>query len=222
MGKFQGGGKLNKEENSTQVYLKVNSITQVHHKEILLKDVASLFCSDQKILERCQSLPIFKVKDNKEKRYVQDVMPIIQKITQLGQGIQVVNLGETDFILDYRPLAPPKLFWQWMKTIFVCIVCFFGAAFAIMTFNNDVDVTALFSDLYQLVTGKESSGFTILEASYSFGLSAGIIVFFNHFAKWKLNADPTPLEVEMRTYEEDISRTLIENAGRKETEVDVH
>ena len=222
MGKFQGGGKLNKEENSTQVYLKVNSITQVHHKEILLKDVASLFCSDQKILERCQSLPIFKVKDNKEKRYVQDVMPIIQKITQLGQGIQVVNLGETDFILDYRPLAPPKLFWQWMKTIFVCIVCFFGAAFAIMTFNNDVDVPALFSDLYQLVTGKESSGFTILEASYSFGLSAGIIVFFNHFAKWKLNADPTPLEVEMRAYEEDISRTLIENAGRKETEVDVH
>ncbi|HIQ75657.1 MAG TPA: stage V sporulation protein AA [Candidatus Cottocaccamicrobium excrementipullorum] len=213
---------MNKEENSTQVYLKVNSITQVHHKEILLKDVASLFCSDQKILERCQSLPIFKVKDNKEKRYVQDVMPIIQKITQLGQGIQVVNLGETDFILDYRPLAPPKLFWQWMKTIFVCIVCFFGAAFAIMTFNNDVDVPALFSDLYQLVTGKESSGFTILEASYSFGLSAGIIVFFNHFAKWKLNADPTPLEVEMRTYEEDISRTLIENAGRKETEVDVH
>ena len=222
MGKFQGGGKLNKEENSTQVYLKVNSITQVHHKEILLKDVASLFCSDQKILERCQSLPIFKVKDNKEKRYVQDVMPIIQKITQLGQGIQVVNLGETDFILDYRPLAPPKLFWQWMKTIFVCIVCFFGAAFAIMTFNNDVDVPALFSDLYQLVTGKESSGFTILEASYSFGLSAGIIVFFNQFAKWKLNADPKPLEVEMRTYEEDISRTLIENAGRKETEVDVH
>lgn len=213
---------MNKEENSTQVYLKVNSITQVHHKEILLKDVASLFCSDQKVLERCQSLPIFKVKDNKEKRYVQDVMPIIQKITQLGQGIQVVNLGETDFILDYRPLAPPKLFWQWMKTIFVCIVCFFGAAFAIMTFNNDVDVPALFSDLYQLVTGKESSGFTILEASYSFGLSAGIIVFFNHFAKWKLNADPTPLEVEMRTYEEDISRTLIENAGRKETEVDVH
>lgn len=213
---------MNKEENSTQVYLKVNSITQVHHKEILLKDAASLFCSDQKILERCQSLPIFKVKDNKEKRYVQDVMPIIQKITQLGQGIQVVNLGETDFILDYRPLAPPKLFWQWMKTIFVCIVCFFGAAFAIMTFNNDVDVPALFSDLYQLVTGKESSGFTILEASYSFGLSAGIIVFFNHFAKWKLNADPTPLEVEMRTYEEDISRTLIENAGRKETEVDVH
>lgn len=213
---------MNKEENSTQVYLKVNSITQVHHKEILLKDVASLFCSDQKILERCQFLPIFKVKDNKEKRYVQDVMPIIQKITQLGQGIQVVNLGETDFILDYRPLAPPKLFWQWMKTIFVCIVCFFGAAFAIMTFNNDVDVPALFSDLYQLVTGKESSGFTILEASYSFGLSAGIIVFFNHFAKWKLNADPTPLEVEMRTYEEDISRTLIENAGRKETEVDVH
>ena len=205
-----------------QVYLKLNQITQVNEKDIFLKDVASVYCSDPALQNRCNALKIKTIRENKEKRYVQDVMPIVQKITQLGQGIQVVNLGETDFILDYRPLAPPKLFWQWMKTIFVCIVCFFGAAFAIMTFNNDVDVPALFSDLYQLVTGKESSGFTILEASYSFGLSAGIIVFFNHFAKWKLNADPTPLEVEMRTYEEDISRTLIENAGRKETEVDVH
>lgn len=39
--------------------------------------------------------------------------------------------------------------------------------------------------------------------------------------KWKLTEDPTPLEVEMRTYEDDICKTLIQNNGRKEKEVDV-
>ena len=46
-------------------------------------------------------------------------------------------------------------------------------------------------------------------------------VFFNHFAKLKLNTDPTPLEVEMRLYEDNINKTLIQNDGRKESGVDV-
>ena len=103
----------------------------------------------------------------------------------------------------------------------MCLVCFFGAAFAIMTFNNDVDVTKVFQEIYYVVTGRESDGFTILELSYSLGLAAGIIGFFNHFSKWKINTDPTPLEVEMRLYEDNISKTLIQNADRKESGIDV-
>ena len=44
---------------------------------------------------------------------------------------------------------------------------------------------------------------------------------FNHFAVKKLNTDPTPLEVEMRLYEENICKTLIDQADRKEKEIDV-
>ena len=108
-----------------------------------------------------------------------------------------------------------------MKTAFVCLVCFFGAAFAIMTFNNDVDVTSVFEEIYYVVTGLPSDGFTILEFSYSLGLAVGIIAFFNHFSKWKINTDPTPLEVEMRLYEDNITKTVIQNADRKESGTDV-
>ena len=90
-----------------------------------------------------------------------------------------------------------------------------------MTFNNDVSVTSVFGEVYRLLTGQESSGHTILELSYSVGLAGGILLFFNHFAGWKLNTDPTPLEVEMRLYEENIGKTLIQNDSRKEQEVDV-
>ena len=90
-----------------------------------------------------------------------------------------------------------------------------------MAFNNDVDVTKMFSQIYELVTGTKSDGFTMLELTYSIGLIIGILVFFNHFGKKRFSVDPTPIEVEMRLYENDLQTTLIENISRKEKELDV-
>ena len=90
-----------------------------------------------------------------------------------------------------------------------------------MAFNNDVDVDKLFGYIYYWMTGKQSSGFTILEVSYSVGITIGILVFFNHFGKRRFSVDPTPIEVEMRLYENDLQTTLIENISRKEQELDV-
>ena len=60
-----------------------------------------------------------------------------------------------------------------------------------------------------------------MEAGYSVGLAVGILVFLQSFCVKKLNTDPTPLEVEMRLYEENICKTLIDQADRKEKEIDV-
>jgi stage V sporulation protein AA len=48
----------------------------------------------------------------------------------------------------------------------------------------------------------------------------GVILFFNHIGKHKLSMDPTPIEVQMRLYEDEVSTTLIQNASRKEAGVD--
>ena len=85
-----------------------------------------------------------------------------------------------------------------------------------MAFNNDIDVTKLFGQLYETFTGTQSNGFTLLEISYSVGVGMGILIFFHHFAKKKGGSDPTPLEVEMRTYEDEIDLTLIESGNQKE------
>ena len=69
--------------------------------------------------------------------------------------------------------------------------------------------------------GRQPEGVTVLELSYSLGLALGITVFFNHFAKKKINTDPTPLEVEMRLYEDNVNKTLIQNDSRKESRNDV-
>ena len=203
------------------LYLKLNEISEVHEKSVYLKDVAQLYCDDKPTLNRCQALKIKTIHQEKDKRYVENVLEVIEKIHEMDVSMQVTNLGETDFIIDYQKSKSPKYLWQWTKTWFVCIVCFFGAAFAIMTFNNDASVGDVFKEVYKIVMGRESDGFTILELSYSIGLMLGIVLFFNHFSVWKLSTDPTPLEVEMRLYEDNISKTLIQNDGRKESGIDV-
>lgn len=208
---------------STQhtVYLNLREMTEVHKKEIQVKDVADIYCSDPHVQNKCASLKIKTIREEKRRRYVEHALEVIRLLEAADPSVTVNNVGKVEFIIDYQPPKQPNWLWQWCKTFFVCVVCFSGAAFAIMTFNNDVSVTSVFGEVYRLVTGQESSGYTILEFSYSVGLAVGIIAFFNHFAKWKLNTDPTPLEVEMRLYEDNISKTVIQNDSRKERGIDV-
>lgn len=206
---------------SKTVYVKLSEITEVHQKDVFLKDVADVYCDDKNVQNKCNAMKITTIRSDEKRRYVMDSLDVIEKLTKLDPTIQVNSVGALDFIVAYQPPSPPTYAWEWTKTIFVCAVCFCGAAFAIMTFNNDVSVTDVFNEIYKLVMGYESSGFTILEISYSVGLALGIIVFFNHFAAKKINTDPTPLEVEMRLYEDNVSKTLIAQADRKETKIDI-
>lgn len=83
-----------------------------------------------------------------------------------------------------------------------------------MTFNTDVDTPKLFANLYEEVTGQATDGFTELELMYSVGIAIGVIFFFNHFGRKKLSEDPTPIQVQMRIYEDDIDTTVMEELSR--------
>ncbi len=47
------------------------------------------------------------------------------------------------------------------------------------------------------------------------------MTFFNHLGKKRLSVNATPMEVEMRLYENDIQTTLVETYSRKEKELNV-
>lgn len=90
-----------------------------------------------------------------------------------------------------------------------------------MAFHNDISIGKIFGQVYELVMGKEADGFTILEVAYSLGLAVGIILFFNHVGGRRITKDPTPIEVEMRVYETDVNKALIETADREGKSIDV-
>jgi stage V sporulation protein AA len=58
--------------------------------------------------------------------------------------------------------------------------------------------------------GYEKENPAIIAVPYSIGLGLGIIVFYNHFFSRKITDDPTPIEVEMELYENDVTDALVD------------
>jgi stage V sporulation protein AA len=93
--------------------------------------------------------------------------------------------------------------------------------FAMMTFNEDVSTRESFDKVYEWVMDKPAVGVTILEITYSIGVGVGIVIFFNHFGKKYITNEPSPVEVEMAGYEQQVNDALIKQVGRKGQEADV-
>ena len=203
------------------LYIKGDRDVEVTKPDVTLGDLLSMECTDMLMLAKIKTLKIVRFKKSGRQRRVVSVLKIIACIHEKFPETDVQNLGETDIIVTYEDQKTPAFAWHIIKTAFVAAVTFFGAAFSIMAFNNDVDVTKLFGQIHELITGQGTSGFTILEVSYSIGITAGILIFFNHFGKKRFTVDPTPMEVQMRLYENDIQTTLIEDSERRGEEMDV-
>jgi len=206
---------------NTTLYIKGEKNTELTKRDVTLGDLISMQCTNKEILPKLKTLRVFKFTDQGKKRYVVSVLKLIEIIQQEYTGLEVENLGEVDLIVTYENQKTPSSIMHFIKASIVVLITFIGAAFSIMSFNNDAGVVKIFGQIYEQVMGKTSTGFTVLEFSYCLGLIIGILVFFNHFGKRKFSVDPTPMEVEMRVYENDIYTTLIQDASREEDEIDV-
>lgn len=213
--------------NSETVYLKIDQNVLVHDRNVTLGDIASLTCSNEAMLRQLKQKKIHSFSDDSGKnsqkiqRKIFSILKIVELIHEDYPNAEIDNQGEADFVVEYKKDFGESKGIEGFKTAVLCVLIFFGAAFTIMSFNNDIGITELFGKFYYQVMGAESNGMTELEISYCFGISIGIIVFFNHFGKKKITPDPTPIQVEMRKYEQDLDGAFIENAGRGGNEVDV-
>lgn len=161
-------------------------------------------------------MPVINLDPHAPGRYVMSVMDLVEQIQQKESNLTITPLGETDFILTYVRPGTQHLIFRYLKIALVCLTTFFGAAFSIMTFNTDVDVEKLFQQIYFQITGNTSSGFTLLEITYSIGLGLGILFFFNHFGPVKITSDPSPMQVQMRQYEDNVNTTITEDQSRRQ------
>lgn len=203
------------------LYIKIDRNNEVDHKDVRLGDVAKLECTDASVKNRLKTLELLHIQAKKSDRYVFSILKVVEMIHEIYPKLAVCNLGETDFIIEYEEAAYAKGKWNRLKAVLLCVTIFFGSAFSIMAFNNDVGVGQVFHQVYELVMGEPTDGFTILEFTYSLGIAVGIIVFYNHFGGKRITKDPTPMEVQMRLYEDDVNTTLVESCGREGTGIDV-
>ena len=197
------------------LYIKVEQDTLTYNKKIYIRDIGKIYCTNYDIVKQVGAICLYTVKDNKDNKFMFSIMSVISEIHRQFPTLNIVNLGENEFIVDYR-LPGKKSNWsEIIKVILVSLIIFFGAAFTIMAFNEDVSVKNVFQLIYQLFNVEDSDRFRILEITYSVGIGAGIIAFFNHFSRYKDENDPTPLQIELRKYEEDTNKALLADASRE-------
>lgn len=213
--------------NQETLYIKIDQNILLHDYNVTLGDIAKLECKEKSIVRQLKQKKIYSFEKpkgklkNKKQIQVISIMKVVEWIHEEYPNVEVQNMGEKDFVLEYDPVKEENKIWQGIKTAILCILIFFGAAFTIMAFNNDISIDDAFEKFYMQVMGQKSDGMTELEVFYCIGLPVGILVFFNHLGKKKITPDPTPIQVEMRKYEKDVDTTFIEEAGRDGHSLDV-
>lgn len=198
------------------VYLSFEKNNAVAWKNVTVGSVAEVFCEDKSVENKVKAISIHKIGNVKKERYVVSVIEVLEKIHDVAPGVRVENLGETDFIIDYIDDTKSAFLRKAVKLVNVCAIClliFFGGTFTIIAYYNDVDMNGIFDSYYSFLQGKDK-GSRIMEAMFSLGVGLGVIVFFNHFGGKKITTDPTPIEVEMSAYEDEIDDAIIDGASK--------
>ena len=199
------------------IYIKPNEkITVTGRKIDYLKEIGEIWIPEQSTA--CiENLVVFEIPENIEKTYLISVMDIIKAITLKLPDATVNNVGEMDILVEYqqKQKAINKL-WLYTKITAIAIILFSGASTSIMSFHSDAQIPKIFQNYYYIFFGEYNDMPLILAIPYTIGLGVGIILFFNHFSKIYVTKDPTPIEIEMTTYEKETNTSIIDALNRKQ------
>ncbi|MGN0135817.1 stage V sporulation protein AA [Anaerotignum sp.] len=198
------------------IYIKpVEKAQIVQKREVLLRDIAEVFIGGQTAGE-AEKLVVFRIPEEGKKTYLLSVVDIIKVLNQKWPDATISNVGEMDILIEYLPTAAKRNpLWLGAKVFFVSLVLFVGASTTIMCFHSDTQVPLVFENMYYMFFGENKEIPKLLSIPYSIGLGLGIIVFFNHFSKISLTQDPTPIEIEMTTYEKETNASVIDYLNRR-------
>lgn len=194
------------------IYIKtVKKASIIKKKNIIVNDIAEVY-APANMKSKISSIYVMNIKDDKKKNYLISSIDVIKAISKEYPEYTINMVGEKDTIIEYQPQEPKNnKLWIYTKIFFVVIILFAGAMTAIMSFHTDAQIPEVLENYYYIFFGQKVERPLIIELPYSIGLAVGIIVFYNHFFSWHITDDPTPLEVEMTTYEQDVDDCIIDN-----------
>ena len=208
------------EHIKSDIYIKLDAHVRVAQREVRLKDMASIYCRDEELMRQVKNVTVFSFEEKDGEKEVISILYVYEAIYRsLGRDVQIHSTGSGDCLVDLISGKQSSKFWSHIQVVLVSLVTFFGAAFSIMTYNEDAGVDDVFNTMYEMFLGPDS-GNGVLELTYSVGIALGILVFFNHFEK-KGRRNPTAMEIQMDKYEEDMVDAYVKSSDRRGKSLDV-
>lgn len=199
------------------VYIRPYKKTTIAQKSLVyIKDIADIH-TVLTLKNQIDALPVLKIKNqSKDDKYLITVLDIIKVILNSFPDIIIQNVGDPDILIDYKKKMPQEnSFIEWMKMIGVSIIIFAGATLAIMAYTKDAALDRTFVVINRIFTGQEVENPVWLTIPYSVGIAIGVVTFFNHIGRKKLTDDPSPMQVEIDQYEENVETSMIDSMTAK-------
>lgn len=188
------------------IYIRMrHRVQSCPRQTIYLKDAAQIIADESKLI-KLQQMIIHQLTENDGNIVVIDIMKVIQLITSQFGDIEVQTIGPAQTIIEVvskqKGVSIPFFLLIWF-------LLFFGSALTLMNFHDDVNMRSVQEKIYTIITGKQETKPLLFQIPYSIGLGLGMILFFNHVFKKRINDEPSPLEVEMFNYQMDLDNYVI-------------
>lgn len=200
-----------------EIYIKPEKKIKVYKTgPVHIKDIAEVY-AEKNLKKHIDNIKIANIKEDKNKCYLVSVIDIINSIDKALPGNTVNNVGEMDTIIEFSKQKNNNNLWLYSKLVFIALILFAGSATAIMSFHSDAQMSTVFENYYYIFFGERIENPAIINLPYAFGLAVGIIVFFNHLGNKKLTSDPTPIEVELSVYEDDVNTNIVDTLNKEKS-----
>jgi stage V sporulation protein AA len=201
---------VNKLEKTVYIRLRHRVFVQPNDK-IYLKDIAQIIAEDA-LHNRIRDRVLYQVTAEDRNILIIDVMHVVEEINKFDSTIDVQVIGPSQTIIEvvYKRRKIYPIFF-----LVIWFLLFFGSMLTIMNFHEDVSMQDAHQRLYKIITGKSVEKPLMFQIPYSFGLGLGMILFFNHVFKKRLNEEPSPLEVEMFNYQQDLDRYVVMHENKE-------
>ena len=207
------------------LYLALEQSLIAPARKVSIGDIAKIFCTNKDISHAVSKMEVFTFPNTEEGQMVVTVMKLIELINTNFKELKIESIGNSETIVYYKNTTPARKITNKLKAVLLMIFAFLGTGYSIMSYNGDVGSRDLLERLYTMFTGNAADGspkgLSLGIVMYSIGLCIGMIIFFNHGINNKDTDDPTPLQVQMRLYEQNVNQAIIIDSDRNKETIDV-
>ncbi|GAA0599530.1 stage V sporulation protein SpoVAA [Virgibacillus siamensis] len=185
------------------IYLRMKKNVELNRMQRLyLKDIAYI-SAPSALKSEIENTFIYQVTKKDRNIIIIDSFMVIDHLNEMYPALELQLIGPDQSIIRIKKVRKtPNI----MLASGVWILLFIGTAMTIMNFHYDVSMQDVQQKLHYLLTGEEIKYPLWIQIPYSFGLGIGMLLFFNHWFTKRFNEEPSPLEVEIYNYQQDLDQ----------------
>lgn len=193
------------------VYLRLKKHVTVQQSEPISLEQIAYLSTTSKYRNKLENEILYRMTKADKDLLIIDGFLVIDRLNDAYPDLefQLVGPTHTTIRVAHQKKRTPVLF-----VCFVWILLFVGTAMAIMNFHYDVSMEEVQIRLHYLFTGEHTDHPLWIQIPYSLGLGIGMLLFFNHWFQKRFNEEPSPLEIEVFKYQQDIDNYVYHKENR--------